>query len=126
MYVDNLSLYIMVFFDVRLPITPLECSNFSNMSYLCYLYLFAHSIYIVKHVLAISVTWRVFYKTQNHFTPCKHEFIPVFFIVGSVLLIFLFFCAVSLCFVCLCTVLYVPNVASFSGLTIVDCPFGFL
>lgn len=115
----------MVFFDVRLPITLLECSNFSNMSYLCYLYLFAHSIYIVKHVLAISVTWRVFYKTQIHLSLASMSLSPGFFIVGSVLLIFSVFCAVSLCFVCLCTVSYVPNVASFSGLTILDCPFTF-
>jgi len=34
------------------------------------------------------------------------------------------------CFVCVCVVLRplscVPNVASFTGLSILDCPFGFL
>ena len=29
------------------------------------------------------------------------------------------------CFVCLCLVLCVPIVASFSGMSIPDCPFGF-
>ena len=31
-----------------------------------------------------------------------------------------------LCFVCLCLVSCVPNIASFSGLYILYCPFGFL
>ena len=54
------------------------------------------------------------------------------------LLIFLVFCVVFfgevrvahllsfLCCVCLRSVSCVPNVASVSGLSILDCPFGFL
>ena len=36
------------------------------------------------------------------------------------------YCVVFICFVCLPLVSCVPNVASFSGLFILDCPFGFL
>jgi hypothetical protein len=36
------------------------------------------------------------------------------------------FLIVPLVFSTLCPVLYVPNVASVSGLSILDCPFGFL
>jgi hypothetical protein len=35
-------------------------------------------------------------------------------------------CVVLFCFVCLRLVSCVPNVASFSRLSILDCPFGFL
>ena len=45
-------------------------------------------------------------------------------LVGSALLIFLVFCV--FCFVCLRPVSCVPNVASVSGLSILDFPFGFL
>jgi len=47
------------------------------------------------------------------------------FLVGSVLLIILVVC-ILLCFVCLCPVTIVPNVASVCGLSILDCPFIFL
>ena len=43
------------------------------------------------------------------------------FLVGSMLLIGLVFC-----FFCLCPMSCVPNVASFSGLSILDCPLDFL
>ena len=46
--------------------------------------------------------------------------------VGSVLLLFLVFCVVLLCFVCIRPVSFVPNVASVFWLSILDCPFGFL
>jgi len=46
------------------------------------------------------------------------------FVVGSVLLIF--FSCLCCVFSYLRTVSYVTNVASFSGLCIIDCPFGFL
>ena len=47
-------------------------------------------------------------------------------LVRSVLLIVLVFYVVFLCFVCRRPVSCVPNVASVSGLSILDCPFGFL
>ena len=47
-------------------------------------------------------------------------------LVRSVLLIALVFYVVFLCFVCRRPVSCVPNVASVSGLSILDCPFGFL
>jgi len=47
-------------------------------------------------------------------------------LVVSVLLIFLVFCVVFYCFVCIRPVSCVPNAASFFGLFILDCPFGFL
>ena len=46
--------------------------------------------------------------------------------VRSVLLIVLVFYVVFLCFVCRRPVSCVPNVASFSRLSILDFPFGFL
>ena len=36
------------------------------------------------------------------------------------------FSVVCICFVCLRSMSYVTNVASFSGLSILDCPFGFV
>ena len=42
------------------------------------------------------------------------------------LLIFLSFLCCVICIVCLCPVSCVPNVASFSGLSILDCPLGYL
>jgi hypothetical protein len=50
------------------------------------------------------------------------------FLVGSVLFIFLVFCVVMCVFAyfCLRPLSGVPNVASVSGLSIFDCPFGFL
>ena len=36
------------------------------------------------------------------------------------------YCVVFLCFVCLRSVFYVPNVASVSGLSILGCSFGFI
>ena len=44
-------------------------------------------------------------------------------VVGGV--IFLVFCVVFLYFVCFHPVSFVPNVARDSGLSILDCPFGF-
>ena len=48
------------------------------------------------------------------------------FLVGSVFVIFLTFCVMYLCFVCLRPVSCVSNVASGCGLSILDCSFGFL
>jgi hypothetical protein len=48
------------------------------------------------------------------------------FFGGSVLLIFLVFCVVFYGLIVLCLVSCVPNVASLSGLSIFDLPFGFL
>jgi hypothetical protein len=47
-------------------------------------------------------------------------------LVGSVLLIFLSFLCCIFCFVHLCPVFCVPNVASFSEMPILYCPFSFL
>ena len=57
-------------------------------------------------------------REDSGFTPC--------IFVGSVLLIILVICVVFFCFVCLCPVSCVPDVATVSGLSIPDCPFGFL
>ena len=48
-----------------------------------------------------------------------------FLVVGSMLLVFLIFCVVF-CFPCFRPLFCLPNVASVSRLTILDCPFGFL
>jgi hypothetical protein len=48
------------------------------------------------------------------------------FLMVSLLLIFLIFCAVFFCFVCLRPVSCVPNVGSVCGVPFHDCPFGFL
>ena len=57
-------------------------------------------------------------REDSGFTPC--------IFVGSVLLIILVLCVVFFCFVCLCPVSCVPDVATVSGLSIPDCSFGFL
>ena len=85
--------------------------------------LFVHRC--VKHVITIRVTRRVSYKRQELLTNCEHLNSPLF-LVGFVLLIFLVFCVVFLCFICLRYVSCLPNVASISGLFILDCPFRFL
>jgi len=77
----------------------------SLASYLYYLCLFAYDG--VQHVFVS--TW-----------------VEPWILVGSVLLIFLVFCVVYFCFLCLRPVSCVPNVASVSGLSIRDCTFGFL
>jgi hypothetical protein len=105
--------YIMKF-GTFLP--PVVC--WGLMSDICYL------------CLRIVVSWvacLVSYKRWELLTLSGHLCSPMF-LVGSVLLIFLVFCVV--CFVLLvfllCPVLCVHNVASCSGLFILDCPFGCL
>jgi hypothetical protein len=49
----------------------------------------------------------------------------LFVVVGSMLLVFLIFCVVF-CFPCFRPLFCLPNVASVSRLSILDCPFGFL
>ena len=51
--------------------------------------------------------------------------LPGLFLVVSVLIIWLGFCVVIFCIGCLCTVSYVPNVASVSGIVLDDCTFDF-
>ena len=82
--------------------------------------LFMHRCF--KHVFTMGVTRRVSYKRQELLTNCEHLSSPLF-LVGFVLLIFLVFCVVFLCFICLRCVSCLPNVASISGLFILDCPF---
>ena len=124
------------------------------MLYLCHICFFPHSG--VQYVLTTSilVTYRASYKWQKLSTFGEHlcspttETVylwraPVFthdrnclplastcvhprILVGSVLLIFLVFCVVFLCSVWLCLVSCVRNVANVSGLSTLDCPFGFL
>ena len=94
------------------------------MSYLCYLCLFTYCG--VRHVLTTLVTWRGCYKRQEMRTIRRHLGLTPFF---SVSMLFIFFCVVLclfFCFVRLRPVFCVPNVASVSGLSILDCPFGFL
>ena len=73
--------------------------------------------------LSIWVTWRVSYKRQELLLFRKNLGSPYVF-GGARVLIFLIFCVV-LCFVCLRPVSCVPNVASFSVLSILDCPLRF-
>ena len=67
----------------------------------------------------------MFYRKQELLTLREQLGSPPVF-DGSVLLIFLAFCVVLFFFVGLNHVPCVPNVASFSGLSILDCPYGFL
>ena len=90
------------------------------MSYLRYLCLLTHSG--VKHVFII---WWGSYNRQELLIFGGHPG-PARILVGSMLFIFVFFCAVSLCLVCLRPVSCVPNVASVSWLIILDYPFGFI
>ena len=55
-------------------------------------------------------------------------FYVVFFVLFVFVLCFLFYLSSScvFCFICLRLVSFVPDVASFYGLFILDCPFGFL
>ena len=85
---------------------------------LCCLCLFAHSC--VQHVLTIWVTWQCLIRVRKYLS-----WVHLRLLVWSVFLIF-FLCCVVLCFVCLCRVSCVPYVASVSGLSILDCPLGFL
>ena len=85
------------------------------MSYLCYLCLFAYSG--DQHTLTIWVTLRVAYKSQELLALYGSLGSPLVF--GGVHLAHLhsFLCYVF-CFVCLRLLSYVPNVASFFGLSI--------
>ena len=83
------------------------------MSYLRYVCLFVYCN--VQHTLTILVTWRVSYKMEGILALRKWLDPTVF--GGVLLLIFLVFCAVIFA--------SAPDVASFSGLSILDCPFGF-
>ena len=68
----------------------------------------------------------VLYEAGIAYTSRTHEFIPVVGTVRFAHYIILVFCVGFFCFVCLRPVSCVPNVASVSGLSILDCPFGFL
>ena len=65
------------------------------------------------------------YKRQELLTLRGHlGSLPLF--EGSVLLIFSEFCVVFFALFVIVPCLFYPNVASFSGLSILDFPFGFL
>ena len=64
------------------------------------------------------------YHVQLQITLPGHLVSPPVFGGVSVAPVFSFLCAV-ICFVCRRPVSCVPNVASVSGLSIFDCPFGF-
>ena len=64
------------------------------------------------------------YERKEILTFREHQGSPQI-LVGFVLLIFLVFYVVFFCFVSIRPVSCVPNVASFSGLSILDCLFGF-
>jgi len=85
------------------------------MSYLRYLCLFAHSGF--QHIFTIRVTWRMSCGRQKLFA------IRVPF--GGVRVAHLFWFSVLFFLICL-SVSCVPNVASYSELSIRGCPFGFL
>jgi hypothetical protein len=67
----------------------------------------------------------MYYKTKQ-INRCKH-LCAARSLVGSVLLTFVVFCVVLfVLFICLRPVTWVPHVASFSELSILYYPFGFL
>jgi hypothetical protein len=92
------------------------------MSYLRYLCLFA---YIgVLNILTIRVTWRMSCEVQELLVFCGRLGSPPDFRGVCVAHRFSFLC-LCFCFVCLRSVLCVPNVASFLGLPILDPLSGF-
>jgi len=95
------------------------------LSYLRYLRLIVYSG--VQHILTIWETWRCVIRGSNCL-PFAGSWVQPWFLVRFVLLIVLVFYVVVFfrLFVCLPPVSCVTNVASFSGLSILDCPFGFL
>ena len=94
-------------------------------AHLCHLCLFAYNG--VQNDLAILVTWPVSYKRKELFCFPKH--LGYIMVSGVVRVAHLYCnllcCVVFLCFTYVCPVSYVSFVASVSGLTIHDCPFGF-
>ena len=91
------------------------------MYYLRYLYLIAYSG--VQHILTICVTCRMSYKRQILLALRGRLGLPSGFVGVRVAQLFSFLCC-DFCFVRLRLVY--PNVASVSGLSILDCPFGFI
>jgi hypothetical protein len=92
------------------------------LSYLSYLHLIVNSR--VQRILTIWETWLI---RGSNCLPFAGAWVQPRFLVKSMLLIVLVFCVVLFrLLVCLRPVSFVPNVASFSGLSIHDCPFGFL
>ena len=90
------------------------------MSYLWYLSTFAY--YVFKHILNIRVTWQVSYKRQELLSLPQHMSSPPDFGGVRVAHLFSFLRCVSFIFVmCL-----VSSVGIVSGLSILDCRFGFL
>jgi len=100
--------------------TPLFCRPKRDLLIQVWLYLCLHVYSGVKHILPIWVTWRLSYKRQELEPP------PVFGEVHAAHF-FSFLCCVLflLCFAC--AVSCVPNFdPTVSGLSILDCSFGFL
>ena len=102
----------------------------SCLSYLPYLCFLVHNV--VQHVLTIwdmrnmtGVLWEGVWGGGRNCLPLSGACIHSRFLVGSLLLIFLVFWVVFF-FVGLRLVSWVPNVASFSGLSILDYPCCFL
>ena len=97
--------------DVRLVSPPVGCIIFSYV--ICVSWCSTRLDYMSNTAS---------YKRQTLFTYLEHmSSHPV--IGESVLIVFLVFCVV--CFVCFRHVSCLPNVASVSGLTLLDCPFCF-
>ena len=108
--------------DLRILITPLvssislvrlyiNCFVGGPMFYLCYL---------LAHIVVSNTSYK---RQQLPTLRFASTWVHPRILVGSVLLIFLVFCVVFLCFVCLCLVSCMPNVVSFSGVSILDCLF---
>ena len=76
----------------------------------------------IQHVSTLWLTWRVSCKRKELLTLREHLGSPPV-LVGSVLRILFAFCVVLHLFFCLHHVSCVPNV---SGLSILNCSFGFL
>lgn len=91
---------------------------------MCALHLSAIVIYIIFF-------WYFEIRSTNVNLYRVKQLVSQGYCVGSMFLIFAAFsvvlcCVVFWCFVCPRPVYYAPNISCFSGLSIADCPFGFL
>ena len=94
-----------------------------GMLYLRYLCLLSYSG--VLHVVTVWVAWLCLVEWGNSF-PFASDRVLLQCLQGFVLVNFLVFCVLCFWFVCLRPVSFVPNVANFSGFSVIDYHFGFL
>ena len=90
----------------------------------CSYYLWLFSYCDVQFALTVWVAWRVLYKRQDPLTLREHLGSSLVYSEVRVARLCSFRCC-AFCFVFLRPVSFVPSVASFCGLSILDSPFGF-